>query len=113
MKNANRSLAIARHEVLLSLSELLFAANRYLKPGGHFFMIHRPHRLTDILHEMRELRLEPKRLRFVQPFSDKPPNMVLIEAVRGGKPLLVTEPALIIYNRDLSYTEEVAKLYYE
>ena len=39
--------------------------------SGAFYMIHRPHRLTDIMVLLRQYKLEPKRIRFVQPYADK------------------------------------------
>ena len=55
-------------------------------------MIHRPHRLTDIMVLLRQYKLEPKRIRFVQPYADKEPTMVLVEAARGGKPMVKVVP---------------------
>ncbi len=104
---------IARHEVLCSLEDVIGNAARLLKPGGHFFMVHRPFRLAEIIHCMVNHRLEPKRMRLVYPYIDKEPNMVLIEGVRGGNPRITVEKPLIVYQEKNIYTEEVKKLYYE
>jgi len=74
-------------------------------------MIHRPQRLTEIMEECTSHGLEVKRLRLVQPYIDKEPNMVMIEAVKGGGRETRVLPTLIIYNKDGSYTEEVLKIY--
>ena len=71
--------AIARHELLCSLEDVISQSSRLLKPGGNFFMVHRPFRLVDIFVLLREYKLEPKRMKLVYPFADKEPNMVLIE----------------------------------
>lgn len=105
--------AIARHEVLVSLEDIAREASRLLKFGGRLYMVHRPHRLTDILCVLRQYKLEPKKLRFVQPYADKEPNMVLIEAVRSGKPMIKVLPTLVIYGEDGKYTDETIKIYYE
>lgn len=112
LKNSYDPKTIARHEVLCSLDDVAFAAQRLLKFGGKFFMVHRPHRLTDIMCVLREHKLEPKRIRFVQPYADREPNMVLVEAVRSGKPMIKVMPTLVIYNSDGTYTQETLDIYY-
>ncbi|MBR4015950.1 MAG: tRNA1(Val) (adenine(37)-N6)-methyltransferase [Anaerotignum sp.] len=104
--------AIARHEILCSLEDVIGAAAKCLRPGGRFYMIHRPHRLTDILVLLRQYRLEPKRLRFVHPYAEKAPTMVLVEAGRGGKPMVKIDPPLVIYRAAGQYTEEIVEIYY-
>ena len=104
--------AIARHEIKLSLSDVIENAAKLLVSGGHFYMVHRPFRLAEIFVEMTENNLEPKRMRMVYPYADKEPNMVLIEGVRGGNSGMTTEKPLIIYSDDGTYTDEVSKLYY-
>lgn len=112
LKNSYDPKTIARHEVLCSLDDVAYAAQRLLKFGGKFFMVHRPHRLTDIMCVLREHKLEPKRIRFVQPYADREPNMVLLEAVRSGKPMIKVMPTLVIYNSDGTYTQETLDIYY-
>lgn len=112
MKNNFSPKAIARHEVLCTLSDVIKEASRALRFKGRFYMVHRPHRLGDIMYYLRIHKLEAKTLQFVQPYKDKEPNMVLIEALRGGNPMVTVKPPLIIYNADGSYTEELMGIYY-
>ena len=74
-------------------------------------MVHRPHRMADIIAYMKQYKLEPKRMRLVYPFIDGEANMVLIESVRGGNPWLKMEPPLIVYQAPGVYTKEVLKIY--
>lgn len=111
LKNPHLPKAIARHEILCSLEDILRESHDLLKPGGHFFMIHRPFRLAEILTAMTRHRLEPKRMRFVHPYLDKEPNMVLIEGVRDGNSMIKIAPPLIVYKADGSYHEEILDLY--
>lgn len=104
--------AIARHELMCTLEEFINSATRLLKPGGHFYMVHRPFRLAEILCCMVAHRLEPKRMRLVYPYVDKEPNMVLIEGVRGGNARITVEKPLIVYKKENVYTDEVKELYY-
>jgi len=74
----------ARSEETCTLDELCAAANRLLKTGGRFALVHRPERLTDLLTTLRSHKLEPKRLQFVSCAHDRPPSAVLLEAVKNG-----------------------------
>ena len=105
--------AIARHEILCTLDDVVRAASRLLRPGGHFYMVHRPMRLPEILTKLCAAGLEPKRKRLVYPYADKEPNMVLLDCVRGGAPELRVEPPLIVYEKDGTYTPELKQIYYE
>ena len=103
--------AIARHEVLCTLDDILRESARLLVPGGRFYMVHRPFRLAEIMSKMVEYRIEPKRMRFVHPFIDKEPNMVLIEGLRGGKSRVTIEKPLIVYKEQGVYTDEIYEVY--
>ena len=70
---------IARHEVLITLEELIVEAYKLLKPRGCFYLIHKPDRLTDILYYLRKHNLEPKKIRFVYPKLNSKPNHVLLK----------------------------------
>ena len=74
-------------------------------------MVHRPFRLAEIFYCMKNNGLEPKRMRLVHPYVDKEPNMVLIEAVRGGKPRLTIEKPLVVYEKSGVYTKEIYEIY--
>ena len=74
-------------------------------------MVHRPFRLAEIMTTLVEYHLEPKRMRLVYPYVDKEPNMVLIEAVRGGKSRLEVEKPLIVYEKPGIYTSEIYDVY--
>ena len=107
LANPEDAKAIARHEVLCTLDDILRESKAVLKTNGRFYMVHRPFRLAEILMKMSQAGIEPKRMRLVHPFVDKEPNMVLVEGMRGGKPRMTVEPPLVVYNKDGSYTEEV------
>ncbi len=103
--------AIARHEIACTFEDVARVTEKLLKPNGHFFLVHRPFRLSEIICTLTRYRLEPKRLRLVYPFIDREPNMVLIEAVRGGKPRMTVEKPLIIFKEKGVYTDEIAEEY--
>ena len=111
LKNPGDVKAISRHEVLCTLEDVVREGTKALKPGGRFYMVHRPHRLAEIITVMRQYKLEPKRMKFVHPFADKDANMVLIEAVRGGGAWLKLEPPVIVYKEPGVYTDEIYEIY--
>jgi tRNA1Val (adenine37-N6)-methyltransferase len=104
--------AIARHELLCTFDDVARAAARLLRPGGHFYLVHRPLRLPELITTLCGRGLEPKRMRLVYPYIDQAPNMVLLDCVRGGGPELRVEPPLIVYEKDGSYTPELMQIYY-
>lgn len=103
--------AIARHELLCTLEDVISQAAKLLRPSGSFYMVHRPFRLVDIMVLMREYHLEPKRMKLVYPYIDKDPNMVLIEGLRGGRPRMTVEKPLIVYKEPGVYTDEIYEIY--
>ena len=109
--NPEDAKAIARHEVLCTLDDILRESAKILKPGGRFYMVHRPFRLAEIFSKMTEYRIEPKRMCLVYPYIDKEPNMVLIEGARGGKSRLTVEKPLIVYKAPGEYTDEIYTIY--
>lgn len=111
LKNPELPKAIARHEVLCTLEDVAGQAARLLKPGGRFYLVHRPHRLIEIITALTRVKLEPKRMKLVHPFVDKEANMVLIEAVRGGKSMIKVEAPIIVYKEPGVYTDEIYTIY--
>lgn len=111
LKNPDLPKAIARHEVLCTLEDVVREGARVLRTGGRMYMVHRPHRLIEIITMMTKYKLEPKRMKLVHPFVDKEANMVLIEAVRGGRSMIKVEKPLIVYKEPGVYTDEIYDIY--
>lgn len=111
ISSASDAKAIARHEVLCDLDDILRESAKMLRPGGRFYMVHRPFRLAEIMAKMVAYKIEPKRMKLVYPYIDKEPNMVLIEGLRGGKSRLTVEKPLIVYKEQGVYTDEIYDIY--
>ena len=111
LKNPDLPKAIARHEVLCTLEDVVREAARLLRPGGRFYMVHRPHRLIEIITALTSHKLEPKRMKLVHPYIDKEANMVLIEAVRGGRSMIKVEAPIVVYKEPGIYTDEIYEVY--
>ena len=109
--NPNDKLAIARHEVICTLEDVIIASRRLLKDNGRMFIVHRPERLADIFGIMRKYKIEPKRVRMVQPNTKKAPNIVLVEGQRDGGAFLKWEETLYVYDDNGNYSEEIDRIY--
>ena len=109
--NPNEAKAIARHEIMCNLEDVVREGAKLLKVGGKMYMVHRPFRLIEIVSEMTKYKLEPKRIRFVHPYVDKEPNMVLIEATKGGKSMVKIDKPLVVYKDVNVYTDEIHEIY--
>ena len=109
--NEDYEKAISRHEILCTLEDVASASAWLLKHSGHLIMVHRPFRLAEIISTLKKYKLEPKRMRLVYPYVDKEPNMVLIDAVKGGKQRITVDPPLIVYQEDGTYTDEIYHIY--
>ncbi len=111
LTNPEAPKAIARHELQCTLEDLVRVTEQLLKPGGHFYMVHRPFRLAEIMVTLHAHHLEPKRMRLVYPYVDQEPNMVLLDCVRGAKSRLTVEKPLIVYEKPGVYTPEIYEVY--
>lgn len=109
--NALTTKAIARHEILCDLEDVVSNGAKLVKYGGKVALVHRTERLTDIFFNMRKYNIEPKRMRLIQPKIDKESNIVLVEGIKGAKPGLIPLPTLVVYNQEGSYTKEIEELY--
>ena len=109
--NPNDKLAIARHEIMCNLEDVIVSARRLLKDNGRMFIVHRPERLADIFGLMRKYKIEPKRVRLVQPNTKKAPNIVLVEGQRDGGAFLKWEGTLYVYDDNGNYSEEINRIY--
>lgn len=111
LKSQETPKAIARHEILCTFEDVAREAARVLKPGGRFFLVHRPFRLAEIIKTLLSCKLEPKRMQLVYPYVDKEPNMLLLEACKGGNSRMTVEKPLIVYKEPGVYTEEIYQIY--
>lgn len=111
IKNKGDVKYIARHEVCCNLEDIFNSASKLLNTKGKLYIVHKPERLTDLIAIARNYRLEPKRIRFVEPNLNLKPSIVLIEYVKDGNNEVIIEKTLIEYNEKGEYTEEFLQIY--
>lgn len=80
------SVAIARHELTLTLAELTETAAALLKTGGAFYAVYPADRLAEVMVACVHNRLQPKIIRLLSPAPDKPPHLFLLKCIYGASP---------------------------
>ena len=110
-QNNNKIKAMARHENMLTLEDLLLISKKMLKNNGRISFIHRTERLVEIIELIKKYNLEPKRLRFVYSNNKKNSELLLIEGIKNGKPGLKLLSPLFIYDENGKYTKEIREMF--
>jgi len=109
--NPNDHLALARHELTTDFATVARVSADLLKYQGKAFYVHRPERLAELLTTLTVVGLAPKRLQFIHPREDREANMVLIEAIKAGRPNGIRiMPPLIVHEADGTYSSSVRRL---
>lgn len=103
--NPNDQRAVARHELRLTLEQLLGAVKSLLRTGGRLVCVYASERLADLLSEMRRVGIEPKQLRMVHGTALDDARLCIVEGVQQGRPGLKVGPPLVIHTDDGGYTE--------
>ena len=109
--NNTKQLTIARHEIAITLDELIKIASLLLKNNGYFTLVHRVSRMIEIIEIMKKYNLEPKKIRFCYTNTSKNAKILLIEGVKNGKTQLKMLPPLIINKKDGGYSDEVLEMF--
>ena len=104
--NSNKKKLLSRHEQTCGLDAFVGAASYALKFGKKASFIIKADRFMDILLALKSVNMEPKRVQFIHPRIDRPPNLMLIEAIKNGKPDINWMPPLLIYNEDETYSAQ-------
>jgi tRNA1Val (adenine37-N6)-methyltransferase len=109
--NPDSQRALARHELGITLFELVETAGRMLREGGRFVAIYPLGRLEDMLREMHRQGLAPQTLRRVHPKEDGPAKLFLVAGVKNGGGPLEELPPLVLYGAGGAYTSEAAAMF--
>lgn len=93
--NPDSRRAIARHEIMANIDDILRAARSVLRKKGRLALIYSSVRLADILVRMRRFNLEPKKIQIIYPDLNSGAKLVLVEAILGGRPGLKISPPIV------------------
>lgn len=107
----NRQRAVARHEISVTLDQVVQTASRFLGISGRFVTIYPAERTLDLLSRMRARDMEPKWLRNVHSYRDSNAELVLARGIRGGRSGTKVDAPLIVYGEDGIHTEEVEEMF--
>ena len=102
---------IARHEVEITLEEIINIASIYLNNKGIFAMVHRTDRLIEIIEMFRKYHIEPKKIQLIYPKENSESNMVLIEGIKNGKIGLKVLPPIIVHEENGNYRQEIKRIF--
>ncbi len=103
--NPNHQRALARHEIMLDLTQLMQCARKMLKTGGYFATVYTADRAVELLLHMRQTGIEPKWIRWVHSRDDEDAKLLLVKGVKAGRPGVNIAPPLVVYRKDGSYTD--------
>ncbi len=112
MRSADDGISLARHQDEAGLLPWFRSAHRVLRGKGRLCMVYPAHKMLEAMEQLTEARLTPKRFRLVYPEATKPASLVLIEAMKDGRPFLVPCPPLIVTGPDGDYTPEMRRIYH-
>lgn len=106
------AVALARHEGECAIDDVASACSAILRTHGRLSIVFPAQRMLELCDALRQSRLEPKRIRMVCAHADKPPYLVLVEAMKNAKPQLLWMPPLVVYHADGSETDEIRRIYH-
>ncbi len=94
----DESMALARHELKITLVQVSAAASHLLENHGYFCSIIPAQRLSSLMEACREVGLEPKVLRMIHSREGEAATLAMLAAQLGGSVEgLRVEPALILH----------------
>lgn len=109
--NSNDSKAIARHETFLPLKDFVMVANKLLKFGGRAYFIYDADRSAEMIYELKNMKLEPKRM-FYTTNGKGQVVLFVVEAVKGGKCGVKVYENLQTNDLNGNYISDIKNRYY-
>ena len=109
--SSKKQVALSTHEIEMTLHELVVEAEKLLRFGGKFFIVYTASRLSELIFELKSCKLEPKNLTMVHPKVNKPAELVLVTAVKGGKSGIVIDPIIIEKDENNHDTDIMRAIY--
>lgn len=109
--NNNKVKTLARHEITISIDDIMKIAKKLLKNNGSIVMVHRTERLSDIILSMKNNNISPKRIQFIYPKEESESNIVLIEGTKNGNNSLKVMKSIVVHDNNGEYKQEIKRLF--
>jgi len=109
--NQNAETATARHEINITLTDLVAKSAYLLQLGGRLAIIQRAQRLMEALAVFQSNKLFPRRLRLIHSRADREANLMLLEGCKNRPGPLHILPPLIVYTGPGHYCQEIIDYY--
>ena len=102
--------ALARHEILATLEDLLRTGHHLLKNKGRLCLIYPATRTADVFQLLRHFHLEPKRVQFVHSHPQDEASLLMVDALKEGKTQIKVLPPFVLYKPGGQYTPQAEDL---
>lgn len=110
--NKNDYLTIARHEVKITLEDIISESKKLLTEKGSLYLVHRVDRFPEIINLLSKYKFEAKRIRFMYPkVNSDEALLVLIDAKNNANPGLKILPPFYMYDENGEYTKEALDMF--
>ena len=103
--NEDLKKAMARHEITITLEEILEVVKYSLKESGTFYLVHRPERLEEILVLANKNNLHVKEMIFVYSNIKKDAIMVLLKFRKNAR--LGVKIKSVVINRNIKTYQNI------
>ncbi len=97
--NTNIQKAVAKHEIKLSLEELIKSVKRLLMPNGKFYMIYPAERCPEMFYTLCRYNIMPDQIRFIHTKRHTPAKRVIIKCIKGGSQPVTVCPPLFTHEK--------------
>jgi tRNA1Val (adenine37-N6)-methyltransferase len=111
--NPDEQKAIARHEIMAKMEDVISISHYLVKPSGMVVVIFPAKRLIDLLFSLREFDLEPELLQIVYSHKHDEGKLVIVKSCKGGNPELEIKKPFFVYEAEGVYSEEMQRIYSE
>ena len=111
--NPDEQKAIARHEIMAKVEDVISISHYLVKPSGRVVVIFPARRLVDLLLSIREYDLKPELLQIIHSHKHDEGKLVIVKSCKGGDPELVVREPFFVYEAEGVYSEEMQRVYNE
>lgn len=109
--NNLEQLANARHNINLTLEEIIKISSYLLKNMGSFSIVFRSERLVEVLSLLQKYNLEPKRMKNCYTKWNENSKICLLEAIKDAKKGFSIEMPIFVYDENRKKSQYIENLY--